>query len=130
LPMTGPIVFISHFRVKESLLADFEAHYQDSLPFTAANKPGTLVQLAYISEDSEEVVIARLFPDAEAMDRQLQGSDERSKKTFLFIEPTLVEIYGNPSEYTLETMKKVTGAGVKVVISPHYLGGFIRNTPV
>jgi len=125
--MGDPIVFISRNRVKEGLLEDFINHYRESLPLTEANKPGTIAQLAYVDVDSKDLVIVRMFPDAEALDRQLQGADERSKIAYQFIEPTSVEIYGQPNEYTLEMMRKVAGAGIKVSVYPQNLGGFIRR---
>ena len=124
--MSDPIVFISRNRVKEGMLDDFRRHYRDSIPTTEANKPGTLVQLAYVNEDATEVVIVRLFPSADALDHQIQGVDERSKKTYEYIEPIGIEIFGTPNPATLERMKKIAGSGVFVSISPHYLGGFIR----
>ena len=124
--MTDPIVFISRNRIKEGKVAEFRKHYGDSVPATATNKPGTLVQLAYESEDATQVDIIRVFPDADAMDRQLQGADERSKRTYEFIEPVSVEIYGTPSTFALEMMKKVAGSGIGVTIKPRYIGGFIR----
>lgn len=124
--MTDPIVFISRNLIKEGKAADFRKHYGDSLPATAANKPGTLVQLAYESEDATQVDIIRVFPDADALDRQLQGADERSKRTYEFIEPVSVEIYGTPSPFALEMMKKVAGSGIEVIIKPLFIGGFIR----
>jgi hypothetical protein len=68
----------------------------------------------------------RVFPDADALDQQIQGADERSKKTYEFIEPTSIEIFGVPNPATLEKMKKIAGSGIVVSISPNYLGGFIR----
>ena len=124
--MSDSIVFISHNRVKEGSLEDFIRHYQHSIPSTEISKPRTLVQLSYLSEDAGEVIVIRLFPDAEALDLQLQGSDERSKITYQFIEPTSIEIYGTPSNYALEMMKKVAGSGIDVRIKPQYIGGFIR----
>ncbi|OGO61328.1 MAG: hypothetical protein A2032_02965 [Chloroflexi bacterium RBG_19FT_COMBO_49_13] len=124
--MTDPIVFISRNRVKDGRLDEFRRHYQDSLPITQANKPGTLVQLAYVNEDATKVDIVRLFPNADAMDLQLQGADERSKTTYQFIEPTSIEIYGTPSNYAMEMMKKVAGSGIEVRINPQFTGGFIR----
>ena len=91
-----------------------------------AGKPGTLAQLAYENEQVTEVTIVRLFPSADALDLQIQGADERSKKTYEFIEPVSIEILGTPNPSTLETMKKIAGAGVIVNISPHHIGGFIR----
>jgi hypothetical protein len=124
--MSDPIVFISRNRVKEGMLDDFRKHYHDSIPPIEAGKPGTLVQLAYISEDGAEVDVVRLFPDAEALDLQIQGADERSKITYQYIEPTGIEIYGSPSDHTLEKMKKIAGSGINVSIIPRFTGGFIR----
>ena len=124
--MSDPIVFISRNRAKEGMLDDFRKHYHESIPRTQADKPGTLVQLAYVNEDVTEVVIVRLFPNAEALDLQLQGADERSKAAYQFIEPTSIEIYGMPNKYAMEMMKKVAGAGIEVRVNPQFIGGFMR----
>jgi hypothetical protein len=124
--MADPIVFVSRNRIKPGMLDDFCQHYRDSVPVTQANKPDTRVQLAYVSEDATEVVIVRLFPSADALDAQLQGADQRSPAVYRFIEPTGIEIYGAPNAYALEMMKKVAGSGIRVVISPQFIGGFIR----
>lgn len=99
---------------------DFSNHYKKS-------KQGTIIQLAYINDDATEVDIIRIFPDAEALDLQLQGADQRTKTTYKFIEPTSIEIYGTPNNYALEMMKKVAGSGIDVSIKPQFIGGFIRS---
>jgi quinol monooxygenase YgiN len=124
--MSDPIVFIVRNRVKPGMLDNFREHYVSSVPRTEAEKPGTLVQLAYVSEDGVEVVIVRVFPNAEALDLQLQGADQRSRAAYQYIEPTAIEIYGAPNPYALEMMNKVAGSGIPVSIEPQYLGGFIR----
>ena len=124
--MTDPIVFVSRNRVKQGRLEEFRQHYQASIPPTQAGKPGTLAQLAYENEDATRVTIVRFFPSADALDQQIQGADERSKKTYEFIEPLAIEIYGTPNPATLEKMFKIAGSGITVHVSPHYLGGFIR----
>jgi hypothetical protein len=124
--MSEPIVFISRNRVKEGKLDDFIRHYQNSIPLTEASKPRTLIQLGYVGEDAGEVIVVRILPDADALDLQLQGADDRSKVTYQFIEPTSIEIYGTPSKYALEMMNKVAGSGIDVSIYPQYIGGFIR----
>ena len=127
--MTNPIVFISRNRIKSGMLEEFRRHYRDSVPPTEAGKPGTLAQVAYLNEEATEVTIVRLFPDAEALDLQLQGAGERSKRTYQFIEPASVEIYGTPGEVTVETMKRIAGSGIDVSIFPQFIGGFIRSSP-
>jgi len=127
--MTDPIVFISRNRVKEGMLDDFRNHYKESIPLTEMSKQGTIIQLAYINDDATEVEIIRIFPNAEALDLQLQGADQRSKTTYKFIEPTSIEIYGTPNHLAIEMMKKVAGSGVEVSVKPQFIGGFIRNKP-
>ena len=124
--MSEPIVFISRNKIKEGKTDEFRRHYRDSIPPIVAGKPGTLAQLAYENEQATEVTIVRLFPSADALDLQIQGADERSKKTYELIEPISIEIFGIPNPSTLEKMKKIAGSGVMVSISPRYIDGFIR----
>jgi len=124
--MSDPIVFISRNRVRAGMLEEFRRHYHDSIQPIEEGKPGTLVQLAYLSEDAAEVVIFRLFPSPEALDLQLQGADERSKAAYRFIEPASIEIYGMPGSYAMGMISKIAGSGVDVRIHPQFIGGFIR----
>jgi hypothetical protein len=124
--MSEPIVFIISNKIKSGMVDEFRRHYRDSIPPIMAGKPGTLAQLAYENEEATEVTIIRLFPSADALDHQIQGADERSKKAYEFIEPIRIEIFGTPNPSTLEMMKKIAGSGVIMKISPHPIGGFIR----
>ena len=124
--MNDPIIFISRNRVKDGMLAEFMSHYQNSIPRTQAEKPDTYVQLAYVSDDTSTIDIIRLFPHADALDNQLRGADDRSKVIYQFIQPTSIEIYGSPNDFAIEMIKKVAGSGIKVTISPRYIGGFIH----
>ena len=124
--MAEPIVFISRNKIKPGMADEFIQHYQASIPPILTGKPGTITQLAYENEDRDEVTVVRLFPDAEALDLQIQGADERSRKRYEFIEPIGIEIFGTPNPATVEMMMKIAGTGVNVKIHPTYLGGFIR----
>lgn len=124
--MSEQIVFISRNKIKEGKTDEFRKHYQDSIQPIFDGKPATLAQLAYEDEEATEFTIIRLFPSADALDLQIQGADERSKKTYTFIEPISIEIFGTPNPATLEMLKKIAGSGIAVKISPNYMGGFIR----
>jgi hypothetical protein len=127
--MDEPIVFISRNQVKPGMLDDFIHHYQESILATQVGKPGTLFQLAYVNEEATQVVIVRTFPDAESLDRQLQGADERSKLAYVYIQPLSMEIFGQPNPYALEMFQKVAGRGIEVTIKPIFIGGFVRPGP-
>jgi hypothetical protein len=124
--MPEPVVFISRNKIREGKAEEFRKHYRGSIPPVLATRTDTLAQLAYENEESTEITIVRLFPNAQAFDVQIQGADERSKKTYEYIEPISIEIFGTPSSATLEQVKHIAGFGVVVKISPIYTGGFIR----
>ena len=124
--MSVPIVFISRNKIKEGKVDEFRKHYQDSIAPILSGKPGTLAQLGYENEEATEFTVVRLFPSAQALDQQIQGADERSKKTYEFIEPISIEIYGEPNSSTIEKMKGIAGTGIDVLIHPRYVGGFMR----
>jgi hypothetical protein len=127
--MANPIVFISRNRVKEGMLDNFRIHYLDNVPLVESGKVGTLVQLAYVNEAANEVDIIHVFPNSESLDLQLLGADERSTINCLYIEPTSIEIYGTPSNYAIDTMKKVVGSSIELCINPQFIDGFIRSRP-
>jgi len=49
--MSGPIVFISHFKVKEGRLDDLKKFAQAMTEQIKAEKPGTLLFLQYLNEE-------------------------------------------------------------------------------
>jgi hypothetical protein len=122
-----PVAFISRNKIKEGQADEFRKHYQGSIPPILAGKASALAQFAYENKETDEVTIIRFFADADALDRQIEGAETRSRKTYEFIEPVGIEIFGTLNPGTLEVLKKVVGPGVAVNISPHYLGGFIRQ---
>jgi hypothetical protein len=124
--MPQPIVFVSRNRAKQGKADEFRKHYRDSVPPILVSKTGTLAQLAYEDDEAAEATVIRMFPNADALDLQTQGADERSKKAYTLIEPISIEIFGIPNPATLELMKKIAGSGVTVKINPNYMGGFIR----
>ena len=67
--MAGPIVFISHQRVKPERFDEFAAFFAEGSKAIEADKPGTVVFLAFTDLERGETRIVHVFPDAAAMDR-------------------------------------------------------------
>lgn len=125
--MPEPIVFISHFRVKEGKLEGFRRFLRDGAPFIEAQKPRTAGFLAYVNEQAGRVAIVHVFPDAEAMTRHFEGADERSTAAYEFITPDGFEIYGKPSADVVGTLRTgAASAGVTVSVMSAYAAGFLR----
>ena len=124
--MTNPIVFISRNRIKQGKVDEFREHYKEGVSRLKSEKPDTLIHLAYENEAITEVTVIRFFLNADALEAQIHGSDQRSKITYEFIEPTAIEIFGTPKTTTIERMKQIAGSGVQVNIHPNFIGGFVR----
>ena len=125
--MPDPIVFVSHSRVKDGRLEDFRGFLREGARVLEADKPGTVVFLAYVDASGTEATIVHAFPDADAMDAHLQGVDERTGAADAYIETTGYEIYGTPSPQVLEAMQGFAASeGVPLSIRPDHVGGYLR----
>jgi quinol monooxygenase YgiN len=126
--MSGPIVFISHQRVKPGKFDEFVAFFAEGSKAIEADKPGTHVFLAYADLDRGETRIVHVFPDAAAMDRHMQGADERSARAYRFLEPLEIDVYGVPSAGAISEIEGLAGHGVKVTLMPESIGGYLRTS--
>jgi hypothetical protein len=125
--MSEPIAFISHFWVKPGKREDITRLFQDGSQRLEADKPRTLVFLAYFNETGTQVSFLHVFADAESMDVHFEGADERGRAAYEYMDPAGWEFYGRPSPQALETMRQAaTSAGVTLSVEPDYLGGFLR----
>jgi len=125
--MTESIVFVNHFRVKEGKLDGLKRLSQEVLGRLEAEKPRTTAQLAYLNGSGTEMSFVHVFADATAMDLHFQGAEERSGAAYEFMDPAGWEIYGRPSDATLEMMRQAaTSANVALTVQSEYLGGFLR----
>jgi hypothetical protein len=125
--MPEPIVFISHFRVKAGKAEAYKELQRDTAKLLLADKPRTLVYLAYLTEGGDQITIVHAFADAESMDLQFQGAVERAKVGFELFEPDGWEIYGLPSDEVLASMREMAAAfGVTLTHQREYVAGFLR----
>jgi quinol monooxygenase YgiN len=126
LDVDGPIVFISHQRVKSGRFDEFVAFFAEGSKAIEADKPGTVVFLAFADAERGETRIVHVFPDAAAMDRHMQGADERSARAYEFLEPMEIDVYGAPSAGVVTEIQALVGHGVKVTLMPEPIGGYLR----
>lgn len=128
--MSEPVVFISHFAIREGTLGDLRRLSEEVIEHLRQDKPRTVLYLAYFDEEGTEVSFLHAFPDAESMDLHFAGADERAMAAYEYIEPRGWEIYGRPSEAALESMRRAAAsAGVPLTVQPDHLGGFLRLQP-
>jgi hypothetical protein len=119
--MSGPIVFISHNVVREGGLDGFRRFFEAGVGAIETDKPGTVVFLAYAGDDRVHV-----FPDADAMDRHLEGARERAGAADEFIEGVGVDIYGTPNDDALAMMRALFSDDAPLRLLPGFMGGYLR----
>ena len=125
--MDQPIVFISHFTIKPGKLDDLKLLTEEVVTRLEVEKPRTSIFLTYLDDDGTQVTFVHVFADSEAMDLHFGGAQERSRAAFEFMDPNGWEIYGRPSDASLETMRRgAASAEVPLTIQPDYLAGFMR----
>lgn len=128
--MSEPVVFISHFAIKEGTLGDLRRLSEEIIESLRQDKPRTVLYLAYLNAEGTKVSFLHAFPDAESMDLHFEGADERAKAAYQYLEPRGWEIYGRPSESAMGSMREAAaGAGVPLTVLPDHLGGFLRLEP-
>ena len=128
--MSEPIVFISHFAVKEGALDELKRMSGAAVEGIRAGKPRTVLFLSYLDEEGGRISFLHAFPDADAMDQHFEGADERAAAAYEFIEPRGWEFYGKPSERAMEGMRATAAKfGVPLVIEPEFNAGFLRLAP-
>ena len=127
--MSEPIVFISHFKVKEGKLDGLKQFAQATTEQIKADKPGTVVFLQYLNEEGTEQSVIHVFPDADAFDRHSEEVAERAKAALEFIVLTRREVYGMPNDKALATLKPLEGPGIPLTFMPQSMGGYIRLKP-
>ena len=124
--MSRPIIFIAHQRIKEGKSEEYKKYYQEVAEWMEANRPHTSAHLAYVSENGAEASVVHIFPDADAMEKHMQGLGDLGMKAFTLMEIVGFDVYGTPSKMVLESMLKMVGPGAKVNLKPQPAGGYIR----
>ena len=128
--MSQPIVFISHFKIKDGEFEAFERFVAEGAKALEAEKPGTVVFLPYVNEDRTEVSIVHAFPDQDSMAIHFHGADERGARALEFIEPARFEVYGPAPDVLVDGLRQEAAtAGVPLRLLPGSLTGFLRVRP-
>lgn len=124
--MSGPVVYISHWRIKEGGEEEWWSMVERVLPGVEAAKPRTVFQNFYVDETGTKLSIIHIFPDAEAMDLHAEGATSRGQPAYKFIEPIGFEIYGSPTESFLATLRDIPNIDTLLRVLPDHRAGFSR----
>ena len=85
--MSDPVVFISHFRIKQDKVDALERLSIETTDRLRSDKPRTVLFLSYTDEDRSVISFLHAFANADAMDAHFEGADDRSRLALEFLEP-------------------------------------------
>src|SRR5689334_20115223 len=123
--MGSPIVFISHFDVKEGGADPIRQMAAGVFAQIQAAKPRPRAFAGYLNESATRLSFVHLFADADAMDAHNEGSEQRSRAAYEVIVPRAWEIYGTPSPDAVAMLRaEASEAGVPLTLEPMSVGGF------
>lgn len=124
--MSEPIVFISHFKVKEGKAEGLLELNEKVTAQLKTDKPGTVGFLQFLNQAGTELSIIHVFPDAESFDKHIEGAGDRSNASLEFVVPTSRELYGTPSDQVLAMLTPPAESGMTFLHVPKLAGGFVR----
>lgn len=127
--MAEPIVFISTHKIRDGKLDEFKEQYRKGATVIEEEKPGTVAFLAYLNDDETEVSTVHVFPDADAMERHMDGVGDRAKRAAEYLEFHKLEVWGSPSDDVLEMMQQAPESGVTLSVMPQFVSGYLRLRP-
>jgi hypothetical protein len=129
--MAGPVVFISHFHVRDGKETELRDRWPEASAAIEAEKPRTSAFWSFLDESGTQLSIVHVFADAESMDIHLEGADARSRAAYEIVEPRGWEVYGPASDAAVATIAgAAAGMGLPLTRTPEYLTGFSRLAPV
>ncbi|NPV07656.1 MAG: hypothetical protein HPY83_06795 [Anaerolineae bacterium] len=124
--MSDPIVFVAVHKVKPGKVDGLRAMSPELTEAFRAGKPQTLAYLTYLSADGNEVGYVQVYADADAMERHMEGLEDRLRRLAEFMDFHRYEIFGRPSDETLHRLRQAAGPGVTLTEMPEYISGYIR----
>jgi len=126
--MSSPFIFIATNRLKPGAYEAERQRVPGLVEFIGAGEPRLLAFNEYINRERTEVTVVQIHPDAASMEFHMGVVRERAVQAYseTLDATTQIQVFGNPSEAVVETLRAQAGAGVPLSVHPEHLGGFTR----
>jgi hypothetical protein len=127
--MPSPFIFIATNRLKGGALDRERARVADLVEFIEASEPRVIAFNEYVNEAGDEVSVVQVHPDAASMEAHMEIVRERAQAAYAeTLDATVrIQVFGQPTEGILETLRQQAGSGVEISVNGEHLGGFTRS---
>jgi hypothetical protein len=126
--VASPIVFIATNRLKAGQLERERERVQGLVEFIEASEPRLIAFNEYLSEAGDEVTVVQVHPDTASLEAHIEIVRERAQQAYAeTLDATVrIQVFGQPTDAILETLREQAGAGVELSVNGEHLGGFTR----
>jgi hypothetical protein len=127
--MSPPFIFIATNRLKPGQLDRERKRVPGLVEFIESNEPRLIAFNEYVNETGDEVTVVQIHPDTASMEAHMGIVRERAQQAYAeTLDATVrVQVFGQPSDAILETLRVQAGTGVEISINGEHLGGFTRS---
>lgn len=127
--MSSPFIFIATNRLKPGRLDRERKRVPGLVDFIAANEPRLIAFNEYLNEAGDQVTVVQIHPDTASMEAHMGIVRERAQEAYAeTLDATVqVQVFGQPSDTILETLRVQAGNGVEISVNGEHLGGFTRS---
>lgn len=128
--MGEPFIFVSTHRLKEGKREAYQQYVADFVPYIEERNPHLHVFHLYLDEDGEHVSVVQVHDDARSMEEHMRMARQHIGESYdEYLDVTVsMQIFGEPTDDVLATMKQLAGGGVPVSINRSF-DGFDRLQP-
>ena len=126
--MPSPFIFIATNRLKPGRLDRERRRVPGLVEFIEANEPRLIAFNEFVNDAGDEVTVVQIHPDAASMEAHMEIVRERAQQAYAeTLDATVrIQVFGQPTEAILETLRQQAGDGVEISINGEHLGGFTR----
>jgi len=127
--VSSPFIFIATNRLKPGALEGERKRVPGLVEFIEANEPRLIAFNEYVGETGDEVTVVQVHPDAASMEAHMEIVRERALQAYAeTLDATVrIQVFGEPTEAILETLRQQAGNGVEITVNGGHLGGFTRS---
>ena len=127
--MPSPFIFIATNRLKPGRLERERKRVLGLVEFVEANEPRLIAFHEFVNDAGNEVTVVQIHPDTESMEAHMEIVRERAQEAYTeTLDATVrIQVFGQPTDAILETLRQQAGSGVEISVNGEHLGGFTRS---
>ena len=127
--MPSPFIFIATNRLKAGQLERERRRVPGLVEFIEASEPRLIAFNEYVNDAGDEVTVVQIHPDASSMEAHMETVRERARQAYPeTLDATIrIQVFGQPTDAILETLRQQAGSGVEISVNGEHLGGFTRS---